>query len=116
MRSARSKRPAVRRVYGWMPTLAISAPLGLTWLATAALATAPIKGGRYAGKWSTGSRKGDRYVAFNVDDQGRAFVSDPRLVFEGSEFDGAPVASWGCGISAGPSAAMSQGRSWPRVK
>jgi hypothetical protein len=71
-----------------MLMFAVSTLIGLAWLAPAALAAAPIKGGRYAGKWSTGSRKGDRYIAFNVDDQGRAFVSDPRLVFEGSEFDG----------------------------
>jgi hypothetical protein len=46
------------------------------------LAAAPIKGGRYAGKTST---KG--YVAFNVGDNGRAFVSNPRLVLQGSEID-----------------------------
>ncbi|HEX3318104.1 MAG TPA: hypothetical protein VHR88_08800 [Solirubrobacteraceae bacterium] len=63
----------------------VSVALGLLWLAPGCLASSPIKGGRYAGKWSTGSRKGERYIAFNVDDGGRAFVSDRRLVLQGSE-------------------------------
>jgi len=56
------------------------AVLGLLWLAPACVAAGPITGGRYAGKTSTSG-----YVAFNVGDNGRAFVSNPRLVFEGSE-------------------------------
>jgi hypothetical protein len=41
-----------------MPMLAISTVIGLVWWVPAAPAAAPIKGGRYAGKWSTGSRRG----------------------------------------------------------
>ena len=75
---------------GWTrwPIGLFVATLCLLTAAPGALAAAPIKGGRYAGQWSTGSGKGDRYIAFNVDARGRAFVSDPRLVFQGSELDG----------------------------
>lgn len=65
------------------------------------LAAGPVKGGRYAGKWSTGSGKEHGLIMFNVDDQGRAFVSDPRLVFEGSQFNGpcAEAGMWDLGGS-----------------
>ena len=69
-------------------SVVIAALVAVLSVAPVCLAAGPVKGARYAGKWSTGSSKGDRYIAFNVDDQSRAFVSDPRLVFEGSEFDG----------------------------
>jgi hypothetical protein len=64
------------------PIVAVTGVLTLLWLAASCLAASPIKGGRYAGQTS----KGD-FVAFNVDDRGRAFVSSPRLVFQGSEID-----------------------------
>src|SRR4029079_4345464 len=70
----------------------VAALLGLLCLAPSAFAAWPIRGGRYAGKWTaagsprSGGQRGG-YLAFNVDDRGRAFVSDPRVVFEGSEIN-----------------------------
>jgi hypothetical protein len=84
----------------WLPLPALG--LGLLWLASTCLAAGPIKGGRYAGGTSLSSRLDPdrRYIAFDVDDQGRAFVSDPRLVFQGSEIN-APCATspWDLGGS-----------------
>src|SRR4051812_50169867 len=57
--------------------------VALLGLASSCLAVAPIKGGRYAGTTSSGG-----FVAFNVDDRGRAFVSSQRLVLQGSEIEG----------------------------
>jgi hypothetical protein len=39
-----------------------------------------LSGGN-TGEASTGSRKDDGLIVFNIDDQGRAFVSGPRLDF-----------------------------------
>jgi hypothetical protein len=50
----------------WLPLPALVV-LGLLWFAPGCLAAGPIKGGRYAGP----------SIAFNVGDNGRAFVSNP---------------------------------------
>jgi hypothetical protein len=67
------------------------------------LAAGPIPGGRYAGKWTaagnprSGGQRGG-YLAFNVDERGRAFVSDPRVVFEDSQIDAPCMATpWDLG-------------------
>ena len=69
-------------------SVVIAALVAAVSLAPVCRAAGPVKGGRYAGKWSTGSGKDHGLITFNIDDQGRAFVSDPRLVFEGSQFNG----------------------------
>ena len=91
-----------------LPLPALAVALGLFWLAPACLAAGPIKGGRYAGRTSVPSRlegAGNTFIAFNVGDDGRAFVSDPRVVFQGSEIN-APCATspWDLGGSRRPNA------------
>jgi hypothetical protein len=91
----------------------VAAIAALLFLASRCLAAQPIAGGRYAGNWtvagspkSGGQRKG--YIAFNVDDQGRAFLSDPRVAFEGSEIDGPCMeSSWDLGGSERPNVSAS---------
>jgi hypothetical protein len=86
-----------------LPLSALAVAMGLLWFASTCVAAGPITGGRYAAKTSTGG-----YVSFNVGDNGRAFVSNPRLVFEGSEisarcglkaFAGSVVRPWDLGGS-----------------
>jgi hypothetical protein len=93
-------------------SIAVLAPaLALLWLAPNCLAASPIPGGRYAGTTSSGD-----FVAFNVDDHGEAFVSNPRIVYQGSEID-APCAAgpWDLGGSrrrdaAGQHTTLSNGK------
>ena len=77
----------------WSPLPALAVALGLLWFVPGCLAAGPIKAGRYAGP----------SIAFNVGDNGRAFVSNPHIVFQGSQID-APCASlpWDRADGGGP--------------
>jgi hypothetical protein len=69
----------------WSPFPPLVVALGLLWLAPICMAAGPVNGGRYASLANVGI--GVRVVGFNVDDRGRSFVSNPRLVFQGSEIE-----------------------------
>jgi hypothetical protein len=91
--------------------VALASALALLCLAPNCLAATPIAGGRYAGTTSSGD-----FVAFNVDDRRQAFVSNPRIVYQGSEID-APCATrpWDLGGSrrrdaAGKQTTLSNGK------